>query len=383
MVKHFLLYFFLLITVLVVNSCAEKNKSTGISTLFTELGNAELVSSVEFAKGFDIYEVEDIKKMVIYNPQNISEILATYYLADSATYYLYDPAPNFLITPLDSIAVFSATQLNAFSKLGLVDNVIAISESEYIQNPLIKKRFNSGQIVNLANNGNFYLEKTLDVNPNVIFYSPYNLSQKHPLAATNINMIPFFDFMESNPLGRAEWIKFTALFFNKEAEADSVFNSILSRYNYYKGIASKASSEPTVFSDKYYSGQWFMSGGDSYISQLFNDAGANYLWKDNENVGSINLDFEVVYSKAHDADFWRIVGTYPNGFSYENLSAENDLYKNFKAFKNRNVIFCDSKRTTYFETGTLEPHLLLADLIKAFHPELMVDYRSKYYILEK
>jgi len=124
-------------------------------------------------------------------------------------------------------------------------------------------------------------------------------------------------------------------------------------------------------------------GGNSYIAQLFNDAGADYLWKDNQNTGSINLDFEVVYSKAHDADFWRIVGTYSNGFSYEKLLAENELYYNFKAFNDKQVIFCDSKTSTYFETGTLEPHLLLADFIYVFHPELMEGYKPKYYHLCK
>jgi len=374
-------FLFILIYALLHISCNRNKNTSDLNTLFNTISDSTLISSITYAKGFDIYEIDNIKKLVIYNPQNNLEILSTYYFADSIYYNNYTHSPLFLETPLDSVAVFSATQLNAFSKLGIINKVIAISESEYIQNPEIKKRYFNNQIVDLVNNGNFYLEKTLELNPKIIFYSPYNMAQKHPLAATNITMIPFFDFMESDPLGRAEWIKFTALFFNKEAVADSIFNAIVSDYNYYKNIALKADSKPTVFSDKYYSGQWFMSGGNSYIAKLFEDAGANYLWKNNQNTGSINLDFEVVFNKAHDADFWRIVGTYPDGFSYEKLGNENNLYKNFNAFKNKKVVFCDSKTSTYFETGTLEPHLLLADLLFAFHPELLADYKPKYYNL--
>jgi iron complex transport system substrate-binding protein len=373
----------LLIFVIQLISCSEDEKSLSVSKLFTSNNGKELVSSVNYAEGFDIYEMDNIKKLVIYNPQNKDKILSIYYLADSVYHQGYPSSPEFLEIPINNVAVFSATQLNAFSKLNILDKVCAISESEYIRNPDIKEMYKNGEIVELAGNGNFYLERTLEVNPSIIFYSPYNLAQKHPLAATELTMIPFFDFMESDPLGRAEWIKFTALFFGKETEANDIFDTIVGKYNVYKELASGSINKPTVFSDKYYSGQWFVSGGNSYIAQLFNDAGADYLWKDNQNTGSINLDFEVVYSKAHDADFWRIVGTYSNGFSYEKLLAENELYYNFKAFNDKQVIFCDSKTSTYFETGTLEPHLLLADFIYVFHPELMEGYKPKYYHLCK
>ncbi|MAE08589.1 MAG: hypothetical protein CL661_07505 [Bacteroidetes bacterium] len=372
---------FLMMAVIQINSCSQQKNTLSLSQLFDNRSGAELVSYVNYANGFDIYEVDNIKKLMIYNPRNNDEVLATYFFTDSTYQNSYKPSNDFLITPLDSVAVFSATQLNAFSKLNILDRVIAISESEYIRNPTVQERYESGEIVNLAGNGIFYLEKTLEVNPNIIFYSPYNMAEKHPLAATEITMIPFFDFMESNPLGRAEWIKFTALFFNKEAQANTIFDTIVSKYNKYRELALAAESKPTVFSDKYYSGQWFVSGGKSYIAQLFHDAGADYLWKDNQNTGSINLDFEVVYNKAHNADFWRIVGTYTDGFSYDKMVAENGLYNNFKAFTDKKVIFCDSKESSYFETGTLEPHLLLADLIHAFHPDLIPDYNPKYYHL--
>lgn len=371
-----------LISVLVfLVSCSDENSKNHIVDQFDKNSESGIVSLVSYAKGFDIQVAGDITKLVIYNPQNLKNVMSTYYFTASSN--KLEDATNVFTEQLNDVAVFSATQLNGFSKLNLIDRVIAISESEYIQNPVIKERHNKGDIVELAGNGNFYLEKTLEINPSVIFYSPYNMSQKHPLAATEITMIPYFDFMESNPLGRAEWIKFTGLFFGKEQEAIDIFDSIVFQYNSYNKLTQLVVNKPTVFSDKYFSGQWYVSGGQSYIAQLFNDAGADYLWKENQNTASINLDFEVVYNKAHDADFWRIVGTYPEGFTYDKLGAENNLYVNFKAFKDKGVIFCDSKASSYFETGTLEPHILLADLIFAFHPDLLDGYKPKYYHLCK
>ncbi|MAZ92807.1 MAG: hypothetical protein CMF58_00155 [Lentimicrobiaceae bacterium] len=361
-------------------SCDSPVKLDSVDDLFSRIDVNE-ESLVEYAIGFDILRVDNNYKLIIYNPDDRSQVLACYYfLVDG----VISNNKSVFVQPIDSVAVFSATQLNAYSKLDVLDKVVAISESDFITNEEVLELFEKGKIVNLANNGNFFLEKALEVDPSIVFYSPYNLAQKHPLAETNLTMIPFFDFKETDPLGRAEWIKFTGLFFNKQRQADSIFNIIKTEYNKYKSLTSDITDIPTVFSDKYYSGQWFVPGGKSYIARLFEDAGAEYIWKENTNTASFNIDFETVYHHANDADFWRIIGYYANdGFSYDKLAMENELYQNFDAFNNKNVVFCDSKSTSYFERGALEPHVILADLIFAFHPDLLPEYSPIYYKLYK
>ncbi len=373
--NRYLLLLLLPALLLVMNSCLH-HKEPNLHKLFD---NKDLESKVKYAVGFDYYQKEDVTKLVIYIPGKNKDVLSTYYLVNEDKELVQDPSHDIVYLPVDSFAVFSATQLNAFFVLNELDKVVAISESDFIQNKKVRSLYESGKITNLASNGNFFLEKALEVNPEIVFYSPWNLAQRHPLAETHLRLIPFFDFMETNPLGRAEWLKFTALFTNSERQADSIFNEIEKRYTEYSSLTDSLVYKPTVFSDKYYSGQWFIPGGKSYIAQLLSDAGADYLWKSNSNTASVNLDFEVVYQKAHKADFWRIIGHYDNDFSYETLLAENDLYANFEAFKERRVVFCDSRKTTYFETGTLEPHIVLADLIFAFHPELLPDHKPVYY----
>jgi len=360
-------------------SCNEKKQPATAAEIFDSLTDSNLVSGVTYAKGFDIYHVEGITKVVVYQSGNKTEIRNTYFLAHHKTVEKYGSPGGFMIVPLDSVAVFSGTQLNAMKNLGLLQKLVGVSESDYILDEEIRSFIESGRIVELAGNGNFYVERTLELNPSVIFHSPYQSNQSNPLAATKIPMIPYFDFMENDPLGRAEWLKFTAVFFGKEAEADQQFNAIVSAYKKYRALAAEVVKRPTVFSDKFFSGQWYIAGGQSYIATLFKDAGADYLWKEDKHIASFPLDFESVFARAHHADFWRIVLSFNDVPSYQDLASENELYTHFAAFKNRNIIWCDAKKTAYFEKSSLEPQCLLADFIKVFHPELLPDYESKYY----
>ena len=372
----FLQLFFL---TLLLSSCEEKKQSAGAAELFNRLADGEVVSEVRFAQGFDIYEAGGIAKLVIYDPHAKGNVRNTYFLVNRETAEKYGHPKDFTVIPLDSVAVFSGTQLNAMKNLGLLQKVVGVSEADYILDEDISKRLADGRVTELAGNGNFYVERTLQLNPSVIFHSPYQANETNPLAATKIPMIPFFDFMENDPLGRAEWLKFTALFFDKEAEAENQFNHIVEQYNNYKEIAAKVQQRPTVFSDKYFSGQWYVPGGKSYIAALFRDAGADYIWKDDTHNASFPLDYETVFSMAHEADFWRIVLSFGDEASYEALAEENELYTHFAAFNNRSIIWCDAQETAYFEKSSLEPQRVLADFIKAFHPQLLPDYEPKYY----
>ena len=378
-------YFLLLLFLFSVLGCARRQQKPEIASVFDAVPDSTLVSRVKYAKGFDLYEKDGIKKLVIHHPEIPGKEIAVFYIADSAVLKEYDPGEthNVIAENSDRVAVFSATQLNAFDRLSLLGHVIGITEAGYINNEQVKEMLKKGEVTDLGANNHYFIEKIMSLHPDYIFYSPYKLTAEHPLDVTGIPLIPFFDFHEHTPLGRAEWIRFTAAFFGKDARADSIFKMIEQQYGYYRSLTDSLTSRPTVFSDKYFNGQWYVPGGKSYIAALFRDAGADYLWKDDTHTGSIPLDYEVVFSKAHDADFWRIVGSYGDKPSYEALKEENSLYANFKAFKIKHVLWCDAQKTAYFERSSLEPQLVLADLIYAFHPELLPGYHPKYYEILK
>jgi len=366
----------LLLMMIFSYSCQTKTQqTTSPETLFK---GKNIPSEIKYAALFDVYKNNDVRKIVIHSPFNDTASAGVFYLIDSAKYPQFKGLKNVLPFPLKSIAVLSSTQLNVIYKLGLLNKVRGISDQKYIQNKAVRKLIESGEIIEVSVAGQLFVEKTIQLDPQAIFFSPFQKGQSLPVIS-NIKAIPYFDFMEDSPLGRAEWVKFTAAFIGGEHKADSVFEIIEKQYLKLKNSAASLQNRPTVFSGKYFNGQWFVPGGKSYMAQIFSDAGANYIWKDDSSRNSIALDFEIVLQKAQDADFWRILGGLPNENPYENLLKENTLYGHFNAFKKHHIVYCNPAQTAYFETGTLEPQVILKDFIAAFHPELFSDYKPVYY----
>lgn len=124
-------------------------------------------------------------------------------------------------------------------------------------------------------------------------------------------------------------------------------------------------------------------GGRSFLAQLFKDAGADYFLKDDERSGGVTLDFETVYSQAAGADYWRIVNSYQGEFSYNVLKEEDARYADFKAYKEKGVVYCNMREKPFYESMPTEPEVVLADLIKVFHPQLLPEHQPGYYELLK
>lgn len=184
------------------------------------------------------------------------------------------------------------------------------------------------------------------------------------------------EYLEEHPLGRAEWIKFMGLFFGKEKEADSVFSAIERNYLRAKQAPEKVGVKPTVLSGIVYGDAWFLPGGENYAAKLFRDAGCRYLWEDTEGNGFLELSFESVYEKAHDASLWIGTGTFE---SLDEIRAADLRYTRFRAFGRKNVYNYDARKgekggNEFLELGYLRPDLILMDLIKIAHPDLLPDH---------
>ena len=362
--------FLLIISILLVscgNNVNKEKKSSGVTGK----------NIVKYASGFSIVVNNDKTLITVFDPWNKGKIKAKFILTRGKA------SKGEIHIPVDSIAVFSSTQLNVLEKLGKLNSVTGVSDIKYINNQAVKHLIEKGQISEMAAGGTFFTEKLLRTKPKAVFYSPFENSKPLSPVLKNLLFIPYLDYTEQYPLARAEWIKFSAAFTGTMQKADSVFNDIEKKYNNLKNIVKNTKDRPTVFSDKFYNGQWFVPGGKSYLAQLFEDAGATYVFNYINKTASVPLDFETVWQKAKNADFWRIVEYSPETPDYNDLKNENRLYSNFKAFKNRHIIYCNIKKTAYFEKSPLEPHIVLADLIYAFHPELLPDYKPVYYKLLK
>jgi len=285
--------------------------------------------------------------------------------------------------PIQGTICMTALQLSNFTILNALDFVKGITGTKNLFNSDIRQRVNDGRIVKIGMEGEFDTELILAANPDVIFISPFKRGGYDAIKETGITLVPHLGYKELDPLGQAEWIKFVAMFIGKEKVANEIFAGIESRYNSLKAKAQQVEKRPTVFSGEMHYGTWHAVGGKNYLAQIFRDAGADYILNDEETAGE-NLEFERMYALAANADYWRILNSFPGEFSYEALQASEPRNALFKAFKERKVIYCNMKQTPYYETTPVQPDVLLKDLVAIFHPELVeADYQPTYYRLLK
>ncbi|NDW18042.1 ABC transporter substrate-binding protein [Dysgonomonas sp. 216] len=338
------------------------------------------VYHIEYAKGFDIKKYENYTEVTVNDPWDSTKILQKYILVDRDNSVPDNlPEGTLIRTPLTSVAAYSTIHCTVLSELNMLNIVKGVCEPHFVDIDYIQKGVKNGTIEDLGMASNPNIEKIILVDPDAIMATPIHGLPYGSIAKTKIPMIETPDYMESSPLGRAEWIKFYSAFIGKEQLADSIFKQTVERYNTIKDKMASINYRPTVFSDHRYGNVWYTAGGKSYMGNMLKDAGANYIWSDNENTGSLPLSFEEVLDKAGEAQFWLIKYNQPNNLSYKQLEEEYKPYSNFAAFKNKNIYGCNTGYATYYEDLPIHPDYVLEELAHIFHPEIFPDYRPKYY----
>jgi iron complex transport system substrate-binding protein len=300
------------------------------------------------------------------------------------------PAPegfapeNIIEVPVHTIVTLSTTYLPFLDELGLLDRLVAVDDTTYVSNPKVLQMAAEGKLATLGSGAKINVEKALELKPDLImaYGSGAPEYDAHPvLIKAGLKVAINAEWMDTSPLGRAEWGKYIALFFNKEAAAEALFAETVKKYTELRDLAAGAKEKPTVFANTPYQGTWYMPGGRSYAAAFFKDAGANYLWADDTSTGSLPLAFEAVFERAKDADYWLNIGFYA---TLADLKAADPRFAEFAAFQKGNVWNNDARVTPqggndYYETAVAHPELVLADLIKIFHPDLLPDHKLIYY----
>ena len=301
-------------------------------------------------------------------------------LIDSVTVPAGIPADYTVIeTPVKHVICMTSLQLSNFIRLDACDYVVGITSTRHLFNKEMNGRLKAGKTSKIGIEGNFDNEVIMSINPDVIFISPFKRGGYDAMRETGIPLVPHLGYKEMTPLGQAEWIKFIGMFIGREAEANARFAGIEKRYNELKELAAGVKKRPVVFSGEMRGGNWYAVGGKSFLAELFRDAGADYFLKDDPRSGGVTLDFETVYSRAESADYWRIVNSYDGTFSYDALKSLDPRYADFRAFREKGVIYCNMREKPFYESMPMQPEVVLEDLIHAFHPDLLPDYKPTYY----
>lgn len=285
--------------------------------------------------------------------------------------------------PIKSMVCLSATQIAFADALGLMDRIVGVASADYVVSAQFSDLIKEGKIREIGISDRFKLEQLIQLSPETVMVTMQQGQNYETLRNAGLTVIPLAEHLENEPLGRAEWIKCFGVLFGKEREAAHIFDSIATEYNRLKELTKDVVYRPTVLSGKQYGGFWSLPGGKSYLSKMIADAGATYIWEYNEESGSLMLDFETVYDRGIDADYWRFLVYSKEKFTTQNLLDEDARYAGLKAFKERKMLYCNTFSTPYFQKSPLEPQVLLADYISVFHPELLPEYHRRYYsILE-
>lgn len=336
------------------------------------------------AKGFTITEFEGYKVIEVVNPWKDSVLLHRYILVDkdaSAPDNL--PEGDVVRVPVSKTSCLYSVFVGSLDLLGEVSTITSVAEERYIDNDVVKQGIASGKIKLLGEASAVNVEGLLDSNPDIVLVSPFKGMGYGKMDKAGIPIVEVASYMENTPLARAEWIKFFAAFYGKEKLADSIYSALKGRYNKVCEVAKGAKVKPTIFAEKKFGQVWNMPSGNSYMASFFRDAGASYLWDDVKQNGAIPLSFEAVYQRAENADYWLVKYNKPQDLTYDDFGKEYEGYKMFKAYKNRKVIHCNTNRISYYEKGVMEPDVILADLVKILHPELLPEHKQVYFQLMK
>lgn len=320
--------------------------------------------------------------------------------AEPFTYVLVQcgtPAPDaadfpagtqFIDVPAGEIITMSTTQLPHLTELGLLDKLVGLDSFLYVNSPEVRALIDAGELVEIGSGAEVNVELVLELAPDIVMTFGFNpASDAHPvLIEAGIFTALNAEWREPTPLARAEWIKYTALFYNAEARAEGVYADIVNAYNEARDLAARAPEEarPVVLWNTYssFSEAWSIPGAQTYVGALIRDAGGVVALGEQAPEGSALLSFEAVYDGALDADVW-----IANAFgvsALDDLLALDSRYADFAAVRNGRVWNNDldvneNGGNNYFELGVTNPHLILQDLVAIFHPDLLPDHEFNFY----
>jgi iron complex transport system substrate-binding protein len=354
--------------------------------------------SVEYAQGFTVEYFNHYKVVTSTLPWPGATA------ADAFQYVLVQcgtPVPEgfadaqIIEVPVQRVISMSTTYLPAFTELDVLDRLIGLDGYSvlYTNTAEVQTLIEAGTLVDIGNAPAINVEVALDAEPDLIlaYGSGSPEFDAHPvLLEAGIPVALASDYVEESPLGRAEWMKFIALFFNEEAQAEALFSEKVTAYNDLVALtaALPLTEKPTVLWDSFssYGSAWFVPGGRSFVGQLLRDAGAITILGDDptvvDEVGSVPFDFETVYDAGVEADYW-----FANAFltnTLTDLMAQDERYTGFAAVEagrvyNNDALVNANGGNDYYESGAANPQFVLADLVAILHPDLLPGHSLRYY----
>ena len=360
----------------------------GCSSGDSQKKNSEQLSSLStrYATRFDFRTEENYTLLQVFNPwQNSKRISYSYVLGDKKE-LVPDSLSEipFIRTPVSRVIAMSTTHVAMIAELGEISSIKGASGTPYIFNQEIRERCDNGLIADVGYGQALNYELVVALEPDVVFLygvegNVTTLARK--LTELGITVVYCAEYLEQDPLGKAEWIRFFARFYGKEYEADDFFNRVDSSYLALRTLTSTVEKKPRVMIGLPWKNSWYVAGGKSFASRLISDAGGAYIWSDNPSDEAVPMDLESVFSKAVNADIWINPGA---AQSIAELIAFDHRFGELPVLSRGEIYNNDARKSPgggndYWESATIRPDIVLSDLISVFHPQLNRDHSMFYY----
>ncbi|WP_298420215.1 ABC transporter substrate-binding protein [uncultured Kordia sp.] len=343
--------------------------------------------SLAHAKKFAIEKTGDITVITVFSPWPDADKNFTYALiprekAASITLNR-DAYDAIILTPVERIVVTSTTHIPTLEMLGVEDKLVGFPDTDYISSEKTRALIDTKKVKDIGQNDQINMELLIDLQPELVI--GFSINNSNPtykkIEDVHIPVVYNGDWTEGTPLGRAEWVKFFAPFFQKEAKAKEVFALIEHNYLEAKKLALKINKKPTVLAGAMYKDIWYLPAGESFQAQYLKDANANYIWTDSDGTGSLSLSIESVLDKAANADIWIGPGRFK---TYDDLEKASKTYAEFAPFQHKKIFSAANTvgktgGTMYYELAPTRPDIVLKDIIKAIHPAILPDYEPFFF----
>ena len=340
---------------------------------------------MKYSTLLSIAEYDGYTLATIKNPWKPGKLLHQYVLVPRTSDIRHQTSPlpedaTVIEVPIQRAAVFTTVHCALLTEFGLGDRIVGVADSKYIKIPYIHEQIAKGRIVDCGNGLNPVVEKIMDVKPDVIMLSPFENSGGYgKTEEIGIPLIECAEYMETSPLGRAEWMRFYGLLFGVGEKADAMFHEVDSCYTALKQQATEAGDGRSVIVDKVVGSVWYMPGGRSTIGQMIQDAGGRYPWANDEQSGSLALPFESVLERGGESDVWMLRYSSDHEWDYRELLSGHQGYGQLRAFREKEVYGCNVEQSKFYEETPFHPNYLLNDFIQILHPDIIGASSLRYY----
>lgn len=355
-------------------SCTQKSPSNSL----------DAANQIKYAEGFSLSNHDGFSILKVQDPWPNAAKSFTYILKQKGA-TIPDSLSSFDIinVPIQSIIVTSTTHIPSLEILEKENTLLGFPSLKYITSEKVRSLIDQNKIREIGNVQSLNTEVILDLNPDVVV--GFGIDNNNPALENikngGVQVVINGDWNEKNLLGKAEWIKFFGALYGLDDKANAEFSKVEQHYLASLKLLEKIDAKPTVMSGALYENQWYLPHGDSWGAKLISEAGGIYLWKDEKGTGSLSLPFETVLDIAVDADIW--IGPAQFG-SLKQMTDTHPHYNQFKSFKNGQVYSYSTKRGSgggviYYELAPSRPDIVLRDLIKIFHPQLLPEHQLYFF----